>query len=245
MLAGLTALVVFAVVDAFFIEPNWIALTRHEVGEGQRGISLLHLSDIHFTTFGPREGRILEIIRETRPDVIVITGDCVLHETDREGLIDFLSRLEAPLGVFACPGNWEDWVKGAYDCFEPAGVTLLRDRAVTLGDTGIELSGVSLAQSRIPDSDAKHRILLCHYPAVFPAAARAGIDLVLAGHTHGGQVRFPLIGPLWLPSDSGDYDQGWFREGDSRLYVSRGVGTSILRVRFLCRPEVALHTYRY
>jgi len=71
-------------------------------------------------------------------------------------------------------------------------------------------------------------------------AADAGFDLVLAGHTHGGQVRLPGIGAPWLPFDSAGLDAGWFERRGTRLYVSRGIGTSILPIRFLCRPELAV-----
>jgi hypothetical protein len=83
------------------------------------------------------------------------------------------------------------------------------------------------------------RLALFHSPDLFDAVAPK-VDLALAGHTHGGQVSLPLLGPPWLPPGSGAYVDGWYQRGAARMHVSRGVGTSILPVRFLCRPEVAV-----
>ena len=87
-------------------------------------------------------------------------------------------------------------------------------------------------------------ILLSHSPQMFMKADLTKFDLVLTGHTHGGQVRLPGLGPLWLPAGSEGYGSGWFYGIHAQMYVSRGVGTSILPIRFLCRPELALITLK-
>ncbi len=81
-------------------------------------------------------------------------------------------------------------------------------------------------------------IMLFHSPSAFDSAARDG-DLAFAGHTHGGQVRLPFVGALWTPPGSGRFLEGWYEQGGARMLVSRGVGTSMVPVRFLCSPEVA------
>lgn len=78
---------------------------------------------------------------------------------------------------------------------------------------------------------------MVHSPEYFGTLAGKA-DLVLAGHTHGGQVRVPFLPPLWLPHGSGSYVEGWYQDGGSRLYVSRGIGNSVLEFRFNCRPEL-------
>ncbi len=228
---------------AFFVEPYWIEVTRHEAGEGPREVKIVHLTDIHFKTAGYRERRVLEILEEEKPDLIVITGDSILDGFDPAGFTDFLSKLKATLGVYACPGNWEDWVPSSIECYTKGGIRLLDDKTERLGD--IEIAGLGAARSPVPAGQASLRIALCHYPIILPAAAQKGIDLVFAGHTHGGQVRLPFIGALVVPFDCGSYEAGWYEEGRSRMYVSRGVGTSLMGVRFLCRPEVAVHRVRY
>jgi predicted MPP superfamily phosphohydrolase len=225
------------------IEPHWIEVTRHDIGQGSRELRILHLTDIHFTSAGRRERRVLEIVAEEKPDLIVLTGDNILRDFDPAGFRDFLSSLQAPLGVFACRGNWEDWVPASLDVYKSAGIRLLENASARTGD--VEIIGLNTGRDPVPAGDAPLRILLCHYPMILPAAATAGVDLVFAGHTHGGQVRFPFVGALHTPFDCGPYVMGWYEEGKTRMHVSRGVGTSIFPLRFLCRPEVAIHRVRY
>lgn len=97
-------------------------------------------------------------------------------------------------------------------------------------------ANIGAAQQGAPDGAL--RIVLFHSPAYFDSASEK-IDLAFAGHTHGGQIRLPWIGALWTPPGSGRFVQGWYSAGSARMLVSRGVGTSILPVRFLCAPEVA------
>ncbi len=107
--------------------------------------------------------------------------------------------------------------------------------------------GMDDALSGEPDPDLLSRlpkgvpsVVLSHVPTLFPDLAAKGADLVLSGHTHGGQIRAPIKGALWMPMGSGHYDCGWFEEGASKLFVSRGIGTSVAPLRFLCRPEAAV-----
>ena len=243
---GSVATALLAGLYAFFVEPFWVEVTHHQVGEGADQIKILHLTDIHFTRSGSREEKILEVMAKTNPDLIVITGDSNSRGFDVGQLTRFMKQLRAPLGVFACPGNWEDWTEGlAYPAMEEAGVILLSDKTTQLPGISVALSGLSKARSSIPSTNASLHILLSHYPVSFDNAAKSGVDLVLAGHTHGGQIRLPFVGALWLPFDSGEYEAGWYERNGSRMYVSRGVGTSILPIRFLCRPEIAVITVRY
>ena len=232
---------------AFGIEPRWIEVSEHGVDlGGLEEVTILHLSDLHIVGVGWREERVLELVRELAPDLIVITGDSILHESDRDAVTSVLSHLEAPLGVWACPGNHEVWYgPEAFACYEAAGVRMLRHGAAPLLDGRLMLLSIGDLDAAVPAERGPTTIALCHYPAVLPrVAAAGGVDVLFAGHTHGGQVRFPFVGPLWLPFGSGSYEQGWFGEGDTLMFVSRGVGTSILPVRFLCRPELALHRVR-
>jgi predicted MPP superfamily phosphohydrolase len=245
LLAALVLLPPLLAAYAFWIEPYWIQVTRHETGEGPREIKIVHLTDLHFKTEGSRERRVLEILEEEKPDLIVITGDSITDGFDPEAFTAFLSRIRAPLGVFACRGNWEDWYSYSIPCFAEGGVRLLEDQSEALPRTGLEIVGLRSARSPVPSGTAPLRIALCHYPIILPSASKKGVDLVFAGHTHGGQVRLPFFGALTLPFDCGRYEAGWYAEGTCRMYVSRGIGTSILGVRFNCRPEVAVHRIRY
>jgi uncharacterized protein len=243
VLIGISVAVALVALYSFVIEPHWIEVTHHDVGTGARETVVLHLTDLHFSEPGRRERRVLEILAETKPDLIVITGDSIVRGYNQAAFTEFLSKLQAPLGVYACRGNWEDWVgPPVLDCYRRGGVRVLDEETAAVGD--MDLVGLSTARSPVPRPTDRFRIALCHYPIILPPAARQRVDLVFAGHTHGGQVRLPFIGAPALPFDSRPYEAGWYTERGTRMYVSRGVGTSIFGFRFLCRPEVAVHRVR-
>lgn len=232
----------------FVVEPNWLELTEHEVGAGPPVLTIMHLSDLHITGEGRNERRILEHVDEVRPDLIVITGDTIADPRfDAAPVRAFLEALVAkrpPLGVYACPGNHEDWAgPRGLAVHREAGVVVLEDQTVTLLDGRLVLHGLATQYpvGAVGAPTVAYDLVLCHYPTVLPRLARPGVELVLAGHSHGGQVRLPFVGSMIVPYETGPYDAGWFAHGSTRLFVSRGVGTSLLPVRFGCRPEVAVH----
>jgi predicted MPP superfamily phosphohydrolase len=243
---GLVAAALLLSIYAFGIEPYWIQVTWHDVGTGSRKMTILHITDLHFSTPGSREKRLLEILLEFKPDLIVITGDSIVRNYDQATFTELMAKLKAPLGTYACRGNWEDWVGTSVDkCYQFAGVRLLNDETVQVGDLPVDMTGFSNFKPTVPKGSGRFRIALCHYPVILPVAAEKGVNLVFAGHTHGGQVRLPFIGALHTPFGSGPYEAGWYEERATRMYVSRGVGTSMFGARFLCRPEVAIHRVRY
>ncbi len=244
---------------ATLIEPFWIEVTRHRVkAPVPSPLKIAHLTDIQTIGFGRRERAFLALLEAEKPDAIVVTGDT----KDKRGTYAMchrvLSRLRAPLGVWLVRGNWENWGPLAAEEEEPfyrsAGVNLLLNASRPLTDR-VWLIGLDDATSGTPDlSAALHpvpadafKILLQHSPFYFDRLdgqvdpARR-VDLILAGHTHGGQIRFPFIGAIWFPRGCGRFSDGWFGKEGSRMYVSRGIGTSITTIRFLCRPELAIFT---
>jgi len=163
---------------------------------------------------------------------------------------EVLQRLHAPLGVWLVKGNWEHWhpPKDERGFYEAVGIRFLKNSAGQVRP-GIWILGLDDAIVGSPDfegalkgvpSDA-FKIVLFHSPTYFRTVA-GRCDLVLAGHTHGGQVYLPFLTRLWLPPGCGGFLAGWYEEQGSRMYVSRGIGTSTMRVRFLCRPELAFIT---
>lgn len=246
---------------AWGVEPYWIEVTRHSVeGPLVPPLKMAHITDLHTYGLGRRERSLLAILDVERPDVIVLTGDSVMDgdllgpkpvlpdDPSYARLAEFLPRLHAPLGVWAVKGNWEDnrRVSDERSFYERNGVTLLSNEVHELRP-GVWLAGFDDLQIG-PDARALRQvpygafvIALFHSPEYFDVVA-GKVALALAGHTHGGQVRLPFVAPSWLPGGSGPYVAGWYESGNSRLYVSRGIGTSGLPIRFLCRPELALIT---
>lgn len=236
---------------AFWIEPDWIEVTRHRVKAPVAApLKIAHLSDLHTYGIGSRERRMFAILEAERPDIILITGDTVPHAGAYDLCAEVIKNLRAPLGVWAVRGNHEIWAQRSneHEFFDAAGVRLLINEQAQIRD-GLWLVGFDDIFDGSPDIEKAVRdvpphafkIALFHSPSLFDQAAGQA-ELMLAGHTHGGQVRLPFVGPLWLPPYCGDYIQGWFERNGSKMYVSRGVGTSLMHARFLCRPEIALIT---
>jgi len=252
------------VVDAFVIEPRWIEVVRSVeylpmLRPLAPDLTLVHLSDIHIGSLGYRERRAIDLVNEARPDIIVISGDLVRDGDHREDLRVFLAAMHARYGKFLVWGNHDYWdgVPGTWGpkIVESTGFTLLRNssRAIVYSGGKIVIAGLDdpitghdnlkLAMARVARRDAC--ILVAHSPEVVRDLGNWDIDLVLAGHTHGGQVRLPIVGALWIPYGSRAHQDGWYDvPQDVRLHVSRGLGWSWIPVRFLCRPTIDVITLR-
>lgn len=247
----LAALAVACAIDALWIEPNWIEVTRYSIpAEVSAPLKIAHLSDLHTREVGFRERRLLALLEREKPDVIVITGDTIASSGTYEGESQLLRRLHAPLGVWLVRGNWENWyaMRDEAGFYRANGVHFLLNRAaelrpgvwlVGLNDTVIAPADLERAFGGVPAG--VYPIALFHGPAFFSGTA-GRYRLALAGHSHGGQVRVPFLPPLWLPAGVGRYVHGWFEARGSLLYVSRGIGTTLLPVRFACRPELPIIT---
>lgn len=232
----------------------------------QPPLRLLHLSDLHVERLTRREERLLELVKEARPDLIVITGDYlnlsyVNEPTARAEVRRLLAKLHAPYGVYATLGSPPvDPRDTTPSLFDDLDIRLLRDEvAVLRWADGRSLSLLGLDCVHDLELDAQRlqqlvklapadsaRILLYHSPELMPPAQQHSLDLYLCGHTHGGQVRLPLYGALLTSSALGKrYEMGPYLENDTLLYISRGVGLEGLpapRMRLLCPPEIVLFT---
>lgn len=246
-LGGLSIFILLAVY-AFLIEPHWVEVTHYsEFAAIRTPIRIAHLSDLHIRKLGWREKKVLKILEEERPDLIVVTGDTIDNEKNIGVVKEFFSALKPPLGTFVVLGNWENWLgkeksKGVLG----NGSTLLVNEAKRVRDD-IRILGFDDGSSGEPNLGILHPegptneycLALYHAPGLFEKVA-GRCEMSLAGHSHGGQVRLPFIGAVILPSYTRGYVSGWYEEDKSKLYVSRGIGTSILPVRFMARPEVMI-----
>lgn len=244
------------------VEPYWIEVTRHRVhAPVDVPLTIAHIADLHTYGLGRRERRLLAILEKEKPQVIVLAGDNVIdgdlfgpqlglqEDPSYARAAEVLGRLRAPFGVWTVRGNWENvrHVSDERAFYERNGVRLLLNEARELR-SGVWLAGLNDIQSGADATAAGRQIRsdafvigLFHSPASFDSVAGKW-PLALAGHTHGGQIRLPFLKPLWLPEGSGSYVAGWYEAKGSKLYVSRGIGTAMLPLRFLCRPELALIT---
>ncbi len=252
---------------ATWVEPFRLGVTRERFtlppGPAAPTLRLLHISDLHFEGWSPREKKLLEQVKALQPDLIVLTGDylnlsSVYAPEAQQGAREILSQLEAPLGVFAVTGSPPVDVPGIVpEVFADLDIRWLVDEAAALqiGGTELWLLGVRCTTNETHDAatlkaltaqipPTSFTLLLYHSPDLMPHAAALGIDLYLAGHTHGGQLRLPLFGALFTSSAYGKrYEMGRYCEQQTTLYVSRGLGLEGLgspRARFLSPPEIVL-----
>ncbi len=216
-----------------------------------RGFRILHLSDIHHGLFysPARLERVIELSNQQAPDFIALTGDFVTQSAQFiEPVCRALADLRARRGVYAVLGN-HDFRAGAEtitQALERRQIHVLRNRYewLRVGRAKLLLAGMDDARQHpslagilqpVPRG-ADFSLLLAHNPRCLRAAARHGMDLVLSGHTHGGQIKPPFARPLYRRMVA----EGLLREGKTRMYVSRGLGQVILPWRWGCPPEIAV-----
>ncbi len=251
-------------VDGMYIEPFDIHTTELRLvgppkpnGEPLR---ILHLTDLHIERITRRENDLIQQVNELKPDLIVLTGDYanVDYLEDPHTLRDtrsVLAQLDAPYGVYAVTGS-VDSPHVVDKVFSGLPIVLLEDTVhrLKIGQQEVDLIGVSnygptrdaqmlsALMEKVPDE--AYSILLYHTPDLIEVADKLRIDLYLAGHTHGGQVRLPLWGAIITMSAFGkQYEAGLYQLNPTTLYVSRGIGLeglSLPRARFLCPPEIVL-----
>lgn len=261
-----------AFIWGYFIEPFRLKLTgvmtfTDKLPLGTEPVRVLHISDLHIERLTDREAKVLELAHEANPDLIVISGDYVnlSYNRDPETLRQvrqLLCQLSAPYGVYATlgspPVDLRETVAPIFDGLRH--VTLLRHgwqqvkmgigRSITIlgmdcsHDLPIDAGRLARLVSAAP-VDAP-QLFVYHSPELMPEATEHDIDLYVCGHTHGGQVRLPFVGPIFTSSQLGRrFVMGLYKIGRTTLYVSRGIGLEGLsapRVRFMCPPEMTLIT---
>lgn len=286
MTSNVKKFIMFAVVVVvFFVLVIWIAwsntaleLNTYSISssclpESFDGYRIAHVSDLHNVEMGEDNERLLAMLNEADPDLIAITGDLVdSRKTDVEIALQFA---EGAMEIAPCcyvMGNHEArLLKTEYERLEngllDAGVTVLHDSEMILGNHGVSLIGIddpncySTSTSNADSIDEpkskvgstidperirelttvdSFTVLLSHRPEYFKQYVDAGVDLVLSGHTHGGQFRLPFVGGLAAPNQGlfPKYDAGLYTEGNTNMIVSRGIGNSMLPFRFNNPPEV-------
>ncbi|PLX75809.1 MAG: hypothetical protein C0615_07520 [Desulfuromonas sp.] len=245
--------------DGFLRQPSALEITSTELATAKlpagKELRIAHLSDLHLHRFDNYFKKVAETTNRLRPDIILLTGDYIEEARNLDDVLLFLKQLKAPAGIFAVQGNWEYWalIEGEklQRKLRNVGVRLLiNERAdIEWHSIGVSLLGIDFPSpaatvERLDHSADSNRvnIALSHVPAFQHELLADKTDLVLCGHTHGGQVRIPGIKPLHLPRHSGPYVDGLYHIGEQKLplYVSRGIGTSILPVRFCCPPEIGI-----
>jgi uncharacterized protein len=251
---------------AFWIEPYQIRVTNQilettKLPTGSR-FRLLHLGDLHLERYSVREDRLNKLIAELSPEAILFSGDylCLSSVRDPQAFTDLkqvLQEWKAPLGAYGVTGSPAvDLPENFPSLLDGTPVQLLNNKIVTLKKDGAVIEVLGLECTHMPHEDHPRlqamlaecapgfRILLHHSPDLAPQIQDMHIDLQLAGHTHGGQVCLPFIGPIFTGSLYGlTFKSGRYHLKNLTLFITRGIGLEGLsapRVRFLCPPEIVL-----
>jgi hypothetical protein len=239
---GLGFVPIAAGVDARFGEPTWLRVSHFNL-RPQPANRFVHFSDLHYKGDAEYAAKVVETINALAPDFVCFTGDLVEQVRFAPAAFDFIRQIERP--VYGCPGNW-DYSSGAdfrdYEkAFAATGGGWLEDRSVVLEKPGLEIVGMGhRGVHSLGEPLAARQILLIHYPLQADRLDGHTYDLILAGHSHGGQVRLPFYGALKLPYGVGRYEAGRYDSVGGPLYVNVGIGTYLLPVRFNCRPEITV-----
>ncbi len=257
LLYGAGAIMAVGAADAVGLEPRWLETSEHQVAVPKlatalEGFVITHISDAHLTELGMIERAVVAAVRARPPNLIVLTGDMIESERRLGTLAELCRELRAAgnnADVVATLGNWEHWgnvpLEALRASYEKVGVKLMVNENAKLA--GVAVAATDDGLGGLPRWDTtlrnlpegRPRLLLTHSPALvdktfsgFPL-----FDLALAGHTHGGQLRLGPWAPL-CPPGSGRFTAGHYDTAVGRLYVSRGIGTSVVPARFMCRPEL-------
>ena len=260
---ALLGLIAWTVWGNTALEINAYTIVSNRLPNGFSGFRIAQVSDLHNDEYGEDNERLLAMLREAEPDIIVITGDMVdSYHTDIHIALRFAEDAMQIAPCYYVSGNHEARIpeyENLKTGLETAGVVVLENERIALERNGatILLIGVDdpsfqtdylMGDSATVMSDALNRlvgndaytILLSHRPELFVTYVASGVDLVFSGHAHGGQFRLPFIGGLAAPNQGlfPKYDSGLYTQGNTNMLVSRGIGNSIVPIRFNNRPEI-------
>jgi predicted MPP superfamily phosphohydrolase len=232
------------VADAKWLEPTWLKVRRVRIGDGKTEHRFVHFSDLHHKGDRKYLQTTVDVINSLSPDFVCFTGDIVERRQFAAEALEGLSGIKSP--VFGVPGNHDFWSGISFGavrkCFAATGGAWLMGESREIAGGKINLIGLmclSQAQQVPPSKPQAKNILLMHYPAWMKRRADRKFDLMLAGHSHGGQVRIPFYGALVLPTGVDGYDMGLFQTQSGPLYVNPGIGyIGDNDFRFNCRPEI-------
>ena len=242
---GAFALPAILGMDACFVEPTRLRLRNLKLSD-KPNCRFVHFSDLHYTGDSDYAAEVVGAINRLEPDFVCFTGDLVEDRSYVAEALRFVREIHAP--VYGIPGNHDYWSCAPFPEYERAfaatGGAWFPNSAIVLPQHDLELVGNGIVGMPAADAESVTRhILLLHYPAMADRLGRRRFDLILAGHSHGGQVRLPFVGPLVVPRGVGPYDYGRYDTPGGPLYVSAGIGTlSSFPIRWNCPPEITVVT---
>jgi predicted MPP superfamily phosphohydrolase len=241
---GLAALALPAALgaDSTAFETTTLRITKLRHGPGS--CRFIHFTDFHYRGDTDYASDLVRTINELVPNFVCFTGDLVEEASFAPAAFEFIRQIKAP--VYGIPGNHDHQSGVAFADFAAAfgatGGGWLPDRTALLAEHDLELVGMGRQSVRaFTEPQAARQILLMHYPQMANGLGRR-FDLILAGHSHGGQIRLPFLGAIILPKGVRPYEHGFYETPGGPLYVNAGIGTYRIPFRWNCRPELTLIT---
>ena len=245
LLASVLCAPLLVVGDGKWIEPRWVKVRRLRFAKGMPTHRIVQFTDVHHKGDRKYLQSVVNQINALSPDFVCFTGDVIEEGKYLPEALQLFSGIKSPM--YGVPGNHDYWSKvpftGITACFKDSGGAWLMDESVVTADGKFTITGASFFTfKKQPLQVDPHRrnIFLMHYPAWIEKLAGKSFDLVLAGHSHGGQVRLPFYGPVILPFGVDRYDLGLFHTPAGPLYVNPGIGWFPVPIRFNCRPEITV-----
>lgn len=233
------------------------SVINEKIPESFHGFKIVHFSDTHYgmTTFNEELKNMVSKINILNPDIVVFTGDLVdyhynLNDDEKNDIISILSEIDASLGVYAVTGNHDQNV--SYEgILSGSNITLLKnkyeyiyngtsEKIMLIGLDDYLEGTLDLDAAFSYEDDTSYKILLAHEPDVYDKLTKVP-DLMLAGHSHNGQVRIPLAGAIYKTIGAKKYYDTEYSLGDTKMYISGGVGTSKYKVRLFDKPSISLY----
>jgi len=231
--------------EANWFEPTWVKTKQVRLGRGKPRHRFVHFTDIHHKGDRTYLQSVVNRINALSPEFVCFTGDLIEETKHLTEALQILSGIKSPL--YGVPGNHDYWSKASFApiaaCFEATGGAWLVDQSRVTSDGKFSIIGACCLSSRqppLPANPATKNIFLMHYPLWVEKLAGSKFDLLLAGHSHGGQVRLPFYGAIFVPFGVGDYVMGLFRTASGPLYVNPGIGWFPVPIRLNCRPEITV-----
>jgi hypothetical protein len=231
--------------DSEWIEPQWVKVRTWRMSREKPAHRVVHFTDVHHKGDRAYLASVVRRINALGPDLVCFTGDLVEKAGFLPETLELLGGIKAPL--YGVPGNHDYWSRANFaeigKCFAATGGAWLLDERTSAAGGRIHMCGATCLGNRlrrIPAVSGTKNIMLLHYPLLAEQLEPERYDLILAGHSHGGQVRIPFYGALILPNGVGKYEIGMFRLPAGPLYVNPGIGWLETPVRFNCRPEITV-----
>ncbi len=259
IVGGLGLIASIVALDAFWYERFFIEVNEFYLGEATastKNIKVLQISDLHLKSINQKLITLVKEINKVKPDLILLTGDIIDRNENLDKLDQFLSLFDPSIQKTSILGNWECWrvqplellnVYNKHKCE----LIVNHSYRYSFGETTVSVSGMddliagraNFKMAMESYSPANYHIVMTHCPqhrdTIQREMSNIPIDLVLSGHTHGGQVKLFGFAPF-RPPGSGKYVNGWYKENLPHMYVSRGIGTTGVPVRLGSRAEVTI-----